>query len=175
MDNNEKQLIEEATAIVEKKTRQSSEIYLGVLQQIEAENDGVIQPKHVVEAARDESSPLHNVFEWDDTIASEKFRMMQARVLMNQVKVELIGRKVPAYINATINVQNVPQKGYVNSQRLISDEQVHAQALASAARELEHWRRKYNHLLELKPLVNEEALGELIGSMKGHIIADEEE
>ena len=95
----------------------------------------------MVDEARSESSPLHNVFEWDDSVASEKFRMIQARVLMNQDKVELVGRRVPAYKSATV---------------------------ASAAKELEHWRRKYNHLLELKPLVNEDALTELIGSMEGN-------
>lgn len=164
----EAEIIEEAKSLVEKKTRQSSALYLGELKRIEEEQNGLIQPKDVVDAARSESSPLHNVFEWDDSVASEKFRMMQARVLMNQVKVELVGRRVPAYMSATVSVESVPQKGYVNSERLLTDDQIHSQALASAAKELEHWRRKYNHLLELKPLVNEDALTELIGSMEGN-------
>lgn len=33
-----------------------------------------ITPKNLVEANRDESAPLHNEFEWNDTKAAEKYR-----------------------------------------------------------------------------------------------------
>lgn len=33
--------------------------------------DGLLQPAAVVEDARDESSPLHPLFEWDDRKAAE--------------------------------------------------------------------------------------------------------
>jgi len=36
---------------------------------------GVVSPRDVVDAAKSEVSPLHPYFEWDDTVAAEKFRL----------------------------------------------------------------------------------------------------
>jgi hypothetical protein len=43
---------------------------------------GVVSPRDVVDAAKSEVSPLHPYFEWDDTVAAEKFRLGQARNLL---------------------------------------------------------------------------------------------
>ena len=49
--------------------------------------DGVLTPSAVVESARDEGSPLHDKFEWDDGVAAEAWRLEQARRLIRTVKV----------------------------------------------------------------------------------------
>lgn len=46
-----------------------------------------LTPEIVVDVARDEASPLHARFEWDDQIAGEKYRLDQARRLIRSVKV----------------------------------------------------------------------------------------
>lgn len=46
-----------------------------------------LTPPAVVEAARDETSPLHSCFTWDDGEAAEAYRRMEARVLIRAVKV----------------------------------------------------------------------------------------
>lgn len=43
-----------------------------------------LTPKNLVEASRDESAPLHNEFEWNDTKAAEKYRETQAGYCYNQ-------------------------------------------------------------------------------------------
>lgn len=48
---------------------------------------GKVAPAQIVEAARDENSPLHGVFEWDDTIAAEEHRLLQARQLIRTIVV----------------------------------------------------------------------------------------
>lgn len=48
---------------------------------------GTLTPQRVVKAAEDERSPLHDYFEWDDTKASDKYRLLQARVLIKRVRV----------------------------------------------------------------------------------------
>ena len=35
--------------------------------------------REIVEEARKKNSPLHDFFEWDDSIAAEKYRLAQAR------------------------------------------------------------------------------------------------
>ena len=46
---------------------------------------GELTAKTTVEAARDEKSRLHNYFEWDNSIAGEKYREQQARTLIGCV------------------------------------------------------------------------------------------
>ena len=41
-----------------------------------------ITPESVLEKARDEDTELHKCFEWDDTIAAEKYRLQQARQII---------------------------------------------------------------------------------------------
>ena len=39
-------------------------------------SDGTVTPPRVVEAARPESSPIHDAFEWDDVVAGEAWRII---------------------------------------------------------------------------------------------------
>lgn len=51
---------------------------------------GRLTAKNVVDEARDEDSPLHPHFEWDDSIAGEAHRMAQARELIRSVRVSYV-------------------------------------------------------------------------------------
>lgn len=44
--------------------------------------DTQISPEEVLEKARKKKSELHKCFEWDDSIAAEKYRLNQARMLL---------------------------------------------------------------------------------------------
>jgi hypothetical protein len=48
---------------------------------------GILTPDIVVNEARPADSPLHNRFEWDDSIAAEAHRRAQAQELIRSVKV----------------------------------------------------------------------------------------
>jgi len=57
------------------------------LRDVAEKNGGELRPGDVVEAARDEKSPIHPWFEWDDGIAAEAYRVDQARDLIKSVRV----------------------------------------------------------------------------------------
>lgn len=48
---------------------------------------GRLTPDAVVTAARPADHPLHSRFEWDDAVAGEEFRRVQARELIRSVRV----------------------------------------------------------------------------------------
>ena len=48
---------------------------------------GELTPGLVVDTARPEDSPLHSHFEWDDGIAGEKYRQVQAAAMIRSVHV----------------------------------------------------------------------------------------
>lgn len=54
-----------------------------------------VTPESVLEKARDESTELHKCFEWDDGIAAEKFRLSQARQIIQMIVVTEVEDKKP--------------------------------------------------------------------------------
>lgn len=48
---------------------------------------GAVTPESVVAEARPEDAPLHPTFEWDNGVAGEKYRLIQARTLIRAVQV----------------------------------------------------------------------------------------
>jgi hypothetical protein len=57
------------------------------LAEIASANNGSLTPDLVVKDAEDSSSPLHELFEWDDSIAGHKYRIEQARQVITSVRV----------------------------------------------------------------------------------------
>lgn len=70
---------------------------------IAAANHGVLIPEQIVEAARDPASPLHEEFEWDDSVAAQQHRLNQARTLIRSIRVML-----------TIEHISIPSRAYVH-------------------------------------------------------------
>jgi hypothetical protein len=60
---------------------------------------GKLTPKAVVEAARNNKSPLHKHFEWDDAKAAESYRLEQARELIRIIRVEEESGPVRAFFS----------------------------------------------------------------------------
>lgn len=139
---------------------------LETLKQLEEEN-GRLEPQAVVQQASDPSSPLHDSFDWDDTLAARKYRLWQARQLIANVKVEFVGDNRQAYYNATVVIEDVPVRGYWSLDRVLSDEELHRQVLIEAVKEIETAHKKYDSLKELKGVINERKLQEV----KSHIVS----
>lgn len=49
------------------------------------EEAGQLTTEAVIEAARPDDAPLHNAFEWDDSVAAEEYRKAQARKLLKGI------------------------------------------------------------------------------------------
>jgi len=121
---------------------------IAVLRQIADENDGILMPEKVVEAARPASSILHSKFEWNNSKAAQAFRLWQARQLI-RVCVEFIPQSKRA---TEVFVSLTPDRksgGYRVQTEVLSDRQMLAQLLADALAELELFRQKYARLKEL--------------------------
>lgn len=120
------------------------------LARIEREK-GTLTPELVVDASREESAPLHPVFEWDDKKAAESYRIVQAGSLIRNVtvKIEEVPRMEP--VRAFVNVASVGQrKGiFVSIKSAMTDEDGRETVVARAMAELERVKEKYKDLQEL--------------------------
>lgn len=85
--------------------------------------EGRITPKAVVDRARPPDSPLHPLFEWDDSIAGDLHRQNQARTLIRTVKVDLQVNHTIIRSVAYLRDPEMPPKvqGYRAVQALRSD------------------------------------------------------
>lgn len=60
------------------------------LLQLMQRNHGALTKEIVVQDAADPQSPIHHLFEWDDTKASHAYRLVQAGHLIRRVRVQII-------------------------------------------------------------------------------------
>lgn len=79
---------------------------------------GQLTPALVVDAARDPKSVLHSLFEWDNTVAGERYREYQARTLISKVHYIDVEKPVHPYYNKKISyvhdVEKPGVQGYVH-------------------------------------------------------------
>lgn len=120
------------------------------LAKLEKAHNGLLEPESIVDAARDERSPLHPHFEWDDHTAAEAYRTDQARELIRALTIDISRSNLePRPIRAFVNVETGGQQGYVSTPRAMSSAELRRQVIARAWSELEAWRQRHAELTEL--------------------------
>jgi hypothetical protein len=106
------------------------------------ESHGTLTPDSVLEAARDEDSPLHHAFEWDDTEAARQHRLAQARRLIVSIRVvnSPAQARVPAYISV-----RTPDRGrsYLPSGQVLSSEDLKSRVVLEVRQFIESLERRY--------------------------------
>jgi len=108
--------------------------------------DNSITPEEVIEIAKNKKSELHKCFEWDDKIAGQKFRLQQARqVLNNLVFIPVKKEEQPVRI-----FSYTPETGYKPTIQMVVNMDEYQSLLAQAKRELLAFERKYSTLSELQ-------------------------
>lgn len=111
-----------------------------------------VTPEAVLELARPEDSPLHSMFEWDDTKAAEAYRLGQARKIIQQVAIVVDHpRSEPIQVRAYVSTGE-RDGSYKNINVVVSEMDSYTRLLAQAKQELQSFKMKYSNLVELKEL-----------------------
>lgn len=111
-------------------------------------------PSDIVERARDENSEMHNCFEWDDSVAGEKYRETQARHIIrllvstkeNNGKVEKTNIRV--FVSSGKN-----DSAYVPTRLVVRNQDEYEALLSRAYAELRAFKKKYATLSELEEIL----------------------
>lgn len=127
---------------------------LEALKEIARRDGGLLRPASVVDAARDEKSPLHGAFEWDDTEAAQKYRLLQAQSLIRSFKVEIERNgqtlTVPVFVGvSTDRTGDKADNPYRMLEQVVEKPDLMAVAVRDAIDQLEALRKRYAHLQEL--------------------------
>ena len=127
-----------------------------VCQALKEKLNGELHPADLVNASRSEDAPLHNEFEWDDNVASEKYREIQAGRIIRSVSVKIT--QIPSDVtqfNAKITEKkgevvrffhSVNGKGYESLENIIQNEEKRKKLLDSCVRDIEIFQEKYEML-----------------------------
>ncbi len=109
-----------------------------------------VTAKELLDASRDENSPLHSCFEWDDSVAAEKFRTEQARKII--ISIEVTKSDAPITTRLFVNVvETAPKKQgeFATIWTAMETNDWRQQVLKDALRELRNFQRKYSAYKEL--------------------------
>lgn len=110
-----------------------------------------ITPENVLEKAKNSKTELHKCFEWDDSVAGEKYRLIQARQIIQHFMIvspetDDSSVKVRSYqISTTRNV-------YLPSRVIVQQPDEYKALLKRAKAELEAFKQRYKTLAELESL-----------------------
>ena len=107
-----------------------------------------ITPEQVLEKARnDENSELHKCFEWNDGIAAEKYRLIQARkIIINLAYVPKEKTDEPVRCFQITREKSV----YMPTKQFLVNSNEYQDLLKRAKVELESFKRRYATLSELE-------------------------
>jgi hypothetical protein len=116
-----------------------------------------VEASDVLASAASPRSPLHPEFEWDDTKAAREHRLLQARNLLNAIKVIYVtvehGEPKSIEYSFVSAIQNTDEGGqahyYISTEEGLKKPDQRAEMLENALSELRAFRRKYAVLTEL--------------------------
>ena len=118
-------------------------------------SDGGLTPQTLLDASRDESSPTHALFEWDDTKAAEKWRLEQASSLIRNIRIvrtdDTEERK--ALKDKGFVVTPGRQSAYVSLDTALHRENYRAYLIEQAKRDCETFEAKYRRVSELASVI----------------------
>lgn len=113
------------------------------LERIESARDGKLLPSDLVEAARDPSSALHALFDWNDSEAANRWRLHQASQIIRDLRI-VYENKEPQRIR--VNVTTDAGRAYVPIRLLTAGDALRALKLRMRE-EVRALQRRYADVL----------------------------
>jgi hypothetical protein len=121
---------------------------------------GTLTPAVVVETARNPDHPLHNRFEWDDTLAAEQWRLEQARQLL---KVTFrVNLSKPTDLRAFIVQKSggMAHSEHVPTEEVLADPFAAELLLRQMKRDWQIFKRRYDSMAEFASFIRLQIEGE---------------
>lgn len=116
-----------------------------------------VKPEQVIERAKDKGSELHKCFDWNNSVAADKWRLHQARSVLNHlivIKHEVDDEKSePVQFRVMMKNNRSESSGYKQTIVMVKDEDEYKKLLEQAYSELRAFKQKYQCLSELSEIL----------------------
>ncbi len=117
------------------------------------EQRGSLTADIVLADAKRKRSPIHKVFDWNDTTAAHKFRLGEAGRLIRCINITHVDdHAVDGIVRAFVYVSSEADE-YVNVVDAMSDPVMRAEVIERAKREVMAWGARYEHLRKFSKLI----------------------
>lgn len=120
-----------------------------------SEKENGVTAERVLDVSRPDDALLHEVFEWDDSVAAEAYRLRQSREFIGNIVVVQADSKPVEPVRAFISVTDTAhsERGVFKPvMQALNHEAERDIVLSNALRELNIFKEKYRRLSELKPV-----------------------
>lgn len=116
-----------------------------------------ITPKQVVDIAKSEDSVMHGFFEWDDSIAGQKYRENQASKMLRNIEIIHLDdeEKPVAQPVRYFEVNSSRTSTYVPTRLIMQDIDEYSKLLERAKNDLIAFQKRYATLTELDSIFEE--------------------
>lgn len=114
-------------------------------------------PQEILNKARDKDSELHKCFEWDDSIAAEKYRLQQAGKILRLLVIKPTRKEEqPVRVFQITSEKHV----YQPTKHFLVQEDEYQSLMKRALNELDSFKRRYSTISELESVF--EAIDEVL-------------
>lgn len=137
------------------KYKTTEKITQGVINEIlKIKKEEGLTAEQIITAAKHKKSQLHNLFDWDDNKAGDKWRLHQARILINEVKIIVGVKEYYAFENVSVEVKNKEhsKREYMTRSEIISNVALRQQVVKKAYEHLLYWKGQYQQYSEFEPI-----------------------
>lgn len=120
--------------------------------------DGEKTLEEIVDIARDERSAIHDYFEWDDEVASEEYRKIQAAKMSRSfilVREDKETGKEEKTEFRLVQVDSTRTNTYQPVKFFLQNKDEYQLLLERAKNELQGFRKRYKTLTELEEIFND--------------------
>lgn len=128
------------------------------------EKRGGITPQLLVEEAKKKRSPIHNCFEWDNSMAAEQFRIVQAREILRFLVVVIESETendeeiyVRGFI-APLEKEEDSQTSYLTISEVMADEDLdkaYKQQILGELKAIKHKSKSYDEFSRVNRAIEE--------------------
>lgn len=112
-----------------------------------------VTPTEILEKAKDDTTELHKCFEWEDSVAAEKWRLQQARMIVCHLVIKEDGEDDAGKPEIRIFHKTDRADGYKPITFIMQDKTEYEKLLAHAREELRIFKQKYHNLSELEEIL----------------------
>lgn len=112
-----------------------------------------VTPTEILEKAKDDTTELHKCFEWEDSVAAEKWRLQQARMIVCHLVIKEDGEDAADKPEIRIFHKTDRADGYKSITFIMRDKTEYEKLLAQARKELRVFKQKYHNLSELEEIL----------------------
>jgi len=118
--------------------------------------------ENILRKASKKSSSLYEFFDWDNSSAGEKWRLQQARGLINEIKIVVEDKEMYAFESVNVIVEDSKVSNKKNSKfgireykpiiEIMNNEDYRNQLIHRALMEANYWKERHTELVELNPI-----------------------